>query len=136
MRKPFLAATMCLGLCSLAGCTTVDNSIGLGHRTPPPSITGAFDGSYFGPAELVRRSPGAGCPDDRKGVAEVGDKRLSFAYAPLVIFNPPIQPDGTFHETVGQSVLDGQIKNDRLKMRVRTPLCDSDYNLTFIGNHS
>lgn len=132
MSKPLLAATLLL----LAGCGTVDHYVGLGALSPAPSPTGAFDGSYFGTAELVRARPGVTCPPDELGVVEVGDQRLSFAYAPLVIFNPPVQPDGRFHATANRAVLDGQIRRNRLVMTVRSPDCEARYRMHFIGNHS
>lgn len=119
----------------LSGCTTIDHIVGIGPVNPPPSPTGAFDGSYYGEADTVRARPGQ-CPADRLGMAEVGDKRLSFAYAPQIIFNPPVQPDGTLHGVVGPSTLNGRITGRRLVMTVITPNCETHYNLHLVGNRS
>jgi hypothetical protein len=120
----------------LSGCDAVQNAVSLNRAYPPPSATGAFDGSYYGRARVVRAQPGVNCPQGRIGVMEVGDKRLSFAYAPEVIFNPAVAADGTVHDTVGPAVLDGKITDDMLVMRVTTPQCDTSYRLSFVGNHS
>lgn len=123
-------------LIALSGCAAADRVVGLGPASPPPSPTGAFDGGYFGRAELVRaRTPDA-CPASRTGVVEVGDKRLSFAYQPQVIFNPPVKPDGVLHDTVGPAVLDGRIDGERLVMDVVTPDCETRYNLRILHNRS
>ncbi len=121
----------------LCGCQTTDHLVGLGHSDPPPSVNGAFDGSYYGRArDIGKTSQPALCPINRLGVAEIGDKRLSFAYAPDIIFNPPVQPDGTLHDQVGVAILDGTVTLDHLRMTITTPDCATRYDLKLIGNRS
>lgn len=136
MLKPVRLSGLAAVLCALAGCTTVHHMFGFNPAYPPPSQTGAFDASYYGRARLVRGVDNAQCPKSRIGVAEVGDKRLSFAYAPDVVFNPPVHPDGIIHDTVGPAVLDGRITGSDLVMRVTTPQCETTYELSTIGNRS
>lgn len=137
---PATASVMaCLSalLMGLTGCETVDHSIGIGQANPRPSVTGRFDGSYYGEPDLVKSRPGAHCPpDNRLGVIEIGDKRLSFAYQPLVIFNPPIQADGHVHDKVGDATLDGQITGRDLHLVITTSNCETRYDFGLIGNKS
>jgi hypothetical protein len=99
-----------------------------------PAFT-VFDGSYEGTPQLVSND-GPGCPGERRGVVEVGDGALHFAYQPTVFFVTPVSSDGTIHGTVGDAVLDGRITGDELAMTVTTPHCHSQYALHFVWNHS
>lgn len=138
--KPLLM--MCLGL--LSACSTVgpvaNRFVGLGQASPAPSATGAFDGSYFGTVHTVRADMPAGCAADKKGVVQVGDRRVAFAYAPDVPFNATVQADGAFHDDLktqnGNATMSGKIEKDALAMVIVTPHCETHYALSLIGNRS
>lgn len=93
-----------------------------------------FDGNYKGTARLV--SATGACPNGRTGVLEIGDDTLTYAYTPDQVFQVPVAPDGTLHGEAGDTTLDGRIQNDRLLMTVKSPTCTTQYDTSFIYNHS
>jgi hypothetical protein len=115
-----LAATL------LAGCSSAPKG---------PGSTNLIDGSYQGLGSLQTANAPT-CPASEYGPLEVGDMVLHYAYTPAIIFEAPIQPDGTLHDEEGPAVLDGKLVDNRLAFTVTTPDCTSTYNNKFIWNHS
>ena len=122
MPKPTMGAAL---LALLAGCSYPHG----------PGSTNLVDGSYQGRPRL-QAVDRALCPSPHYGVLEIGDRELHFAYLPTIVFDAPVQPDGTLHDEQGPSVLDGRIHANRLQLSVTTPDCHTDYNTAFIWNHS
>jgi hypothetical protein len=100
-----------------------------------PGSTNLIDGSYKGRPALQAANPQI-CPGTHYGYVEIGDRDLHFAYLPGIIFDAPVQLNGTLHDVRGPAVLDGKIIDERLVFSVTTPQCHTDYDLGFYWNHS
>jgi hypothetical protein len=44
----------------------------------------------------------------------------------------PVQPDGSVYAVSGPSVLSGRLAGGRLAFTVRTPVCESHYNMRYV----
>jgi hypothetical protein len=125
-------ALLALGL---AGCQGWNNavltSVSSRPSNQPPDLVDKIDGNYKGPAALVAAQSPA-CPPGSFGKIEMGDQTLYFAYTPATIFVAPVLPDGTIHAVSGPAVLDGTVGGGRLIFTVRTPECESRYNLRWV----
>lgn len=93
-----------------------------------------FDGNYKGTATLV--SATGLCPNGRTGVLQIGDNLLTYAYTPEQVFQVPVGYDGRLHSVSGDTVLDGVIRNNELRMVVKSPTCTSVFDNVFAYNHS
>jgi hypothetical protein len=120
---------------------------------PPPAtptaVTGKVDGIYQGRTTLVEgvpfvimptdaqppelyaasKSP-VGCPTDRKGLIEIGDKVLLISYIPNVVLVSPVNPDGVLHASAGDYVMDGTLVDGQLDFTVTGHGCKSVYSYT------
>jgi hypothetical protein len=134
-RKPFTALlAVTLPLC-LAGCggwndTLLNYANGRAPELPSPE-SDKVDGNYKGVADLVAAQSPA-CPGDSFGKIEIGDRTLYFAYLPNTMFIAPIRPDGSVYAVSGPAVLDGRLAGGRLAFTVRTPVCESHYNMRYV----
>ena len=97
----------------------------------PTPESDKVDGNYKGAASLVATQSPA-CPGSSFGKIEIGDRTLYFAYLPNTMFVAPIQPDGSVYAVSGPAVLDGKLAAGRLAFRVRTPVCESHYNMRYV----
>jgi hypothetical protein len=97
----------------------------------PPLESDKVDGSYKGGVTLVATQSPA-CPASSFGQIEIGDQTLYFAYQPNTMFVAPIRPDGSVYAVSGPSVLDGKLTGGRLAFTVRTPVCESRYNMRYV----
>ncbi len=122
MLKPGSCAVL---LALLAGCSYPHG----------PGTTDLVDGNYRGRPAVTASAPDL-CPGNHYGYFELGDRELHFAYMPNIIFDAPVQPDGTIHDVSGPAVLDGKVVDDHMIFSVSTPECQSSYNLRFFLNHS
>jgi hypothetical protein len=65
-----------------------------------PMITGPINGYYQGRVrEVDAKAPN--CSAATRGVIEIGDKTLLYAYSPQLIYVASVQPDGTVHAEAG-----------------------------------
>ena len=114
-----------------------------------PYVPDRIDGSYQGTLYLTSypgmiphhwwqrpRVDSALCPHTTYGVVEIGDHALYYDYAPSLTFNVPIQADGTLHQTIGTSSINGKVAHDRLTFDVATPVCTSRFFGRYKLNHS
>ena len=100
-----------------------------------PGSSNLVDGSYHG-RPVLQAGTEPTCPGTHYGYFEVADRDLHFAYQPDIVFDVPVQPDGTLHDVQGKAVLDGKAANDSLVLTVTTPDCRTFYSTGFIWNHS
>lgn len=133
-KTPTLAALFAAGI-AVAGCSQWNNFI-VGRADYavsdfPANEWDTADGNYKGRAKLAA-SQSAACPGSSWGKIEVGDDRLDFAYQPGTIFVVPIPPDGKLHAVSGPSVLDGWLVGGRLQFTVKTPVCESRYDMRHV----
>jgi len=130
--KTPLAALLALGL---TGCAGWNNTLlnFANDRAPelPTPESDKVDGNYKGAANLVATQSPA-CPGSSFGKIEIGDRTLYFAYQPHTMFVAPIQPDGSVYAVSGPAVLDGKLTGGRLAFSVRTPVCESHYNMRYV----
>ncbi len=127
-----LAALLPLGL---AGCGGWNNTLLNFANNRPPELpfpeSDKVDGNYKGAANLVATQSPA-CPGSSFGKIEIGDQTLYFAYLPNTMFVAPIRPDGSLYAVSGPSVLNGRLAGGRLAFTVRTPVCESHYNMRYV----
>jgi hypothetical protein len=120
---------------------------------PPPAapmaVTGMVDGIYQGRTTLVEGEPfivmptdaqppqlyaaskiPVGCPTDRKGLIEIGDKVLLVSYIPNVVLVSPVSPDGVVHASAGDYVMDGTLVDGQLEFTVTGHGCKSVFSYT------
>jgi hypothetical protein len=131
--KTSLAVLLALALpLGLAGCNDalLNFANGRAPELPTPE-SDKVDGNYKGAASLVAAQSPA-CPGNSFGKIEIGDRTLYFAYLPNTMFIAPIQPDGSVYAVSGPAVLDGRLAGGRLAFTVRTPVCESHYNMRYV----
>lgn len=122
---------------------------------PPPAVptstavTGLVDGIYQGNTWLVAGEPFVtvptdaqppqlyaaskipmGCPTDRKGLLEIGDKVLLVTYLPNVVLVSPVMPNGVLHASAGDYVMDGTLADGQLDFTVTGHGCKSVFAYT------
>jgi hypothetical protein len=127
----------------MAGSGVLLGTALVGCAAPPPAPVpagyvapvSAFDGNYQGRVRLIAGRPPL-CPRPHTGVLEVGDRALTFAYAPDVIFTTPVAPDGSLHQQIGAAVLDGRIAGEHLSVTITSPGCSTRYDMAYVWNHS
>lgn len=130
----FSALLVVLAL-GLGACGVTNRAITRWQESRAPELPAPewdkVDGDYKGSAGLVAaQSPN--CPPGGVGVIEIGDQTLYFAYSPNVIFIAPIQPDGSLHARSGNFALDGLLTGGRLVFTVRTPACQSQFDVRYV----
>ncbi|WP_114911892.1 hypothetical protein [Acidibrevibacterium fodinaquatile] len=129
-RAGALAAVFALGACTIP--------FG-GPNLPPaphqPSAVSLFDGSYQGKVRAVGANA-ADCPKSGYGVAEIGDATLTLPYRPGVIFTVPVAADGTLHQTVEGTRIEGRAAQNQLTLLVSSGACQTRYRLSYVWNHS
>lgn len=136
MPKKPLAALLAVALpLGLAGCggwndMLLDFANSQAPELPSPE-SDKVDGNYKGAVDLVATQSPA-CPGNSFGKIEIGDRTLYFAYLPNTMFIAPIGPDGSIYAVSGTSVLDGRLAGGRLAFTVRTPVCESHYNMRYV----
>lgn len=136
MPKTPLAALLAVVLpLGLAGCggwndALLNHASGQSPELPSPE-SDKVDGSYKGAVNLVAAQSPA-CPGNSFGRIEIGDRTLYFAYLPNTMFIAPIRPDGSVYAVSGPAVLDGRLAGGRLAFTVRTPVCESHYNMRYV----
>lgn len=131
-------------LCLLAACATGNKRL-----DALPYAQDKVDGSYRGWAWLtsapdlkphrwwqVSHYDSAKCPHTGFGVFEIADRTLNYSYNPHTLFQVPVGADGSLNQVVGQSTLRGSVKNNRLIIEVRTPVCTVRFDGRFYLNHS
>lgn len=132
---PNIAPLATLLVLGLTGCGGLNNALlgFAGTRTPelPADASDKVDGNYKGAAFLTAENSPA-CPGSSYGKIEIGDQKLYFAYLPGTMFVAPILPDGSLYAVSGPSVLNGTLTGGRLIFTVRTPVCESHYNMRYV----
>lgn len=127
-----MAALLALGL---AGCSGLNNTLQnwANARAPelPSGESDKVDGNYKG-AVFLAAAQSPACPGSDFGKIEIGDRKLYFAYRPEILFVAPILSDGTLYAVSGPSVLSGTLIDGRLAFTVRTPVCESRYNMRYV----
>ena len=93
-----------------------------GTPLPPP-----VNGIYQGRSEQVKADI-PGCPLAQYGTIEIGERTLLFPYTYQLIYEVPVQSDGTLHTGAGSTVLDGRLIDGHLEFDITTPECQSRFN--------
>jgi hypothetical protein len=92
-----------------------------------PMITGPINGYYQGRVrEVDAKAPN--CSAATRGVIEIGDKTLLYAYSPQLIYVASVQPDGTVHAEAGGTTLDGTLVDGHLAFNVTTQDCKTSFD--------
>jgi hypothetical protein len=89
------------------------------------------EGTYKGTAELVSAT-GPDCPAGRPGIITIGDNRLVYSSGARQNFVALIGRDGTVRASAGNATLEGQVGNGNLAFAIRSPTCESRYNLRWV----
>ena len=130
---PYLSQKAVLLVLALVGCapTAWEDRVQAWQAAQGPNSSASFtliDGTYKGMAELVTAN-GTDCPAGRSGIITIGDQRLVYAYSPRITFIAPIRRDGSIQSSMSGASLEGRIGNGDLNFSVRTPNCESRYQL-------
>jgi hypothetical protein len=126
----------------LAGCVADSNTfrpynVALAraelHLLPEDAadLVNPVDGTYKGVVtRVVANAPT--CPVTDYGTVEIGDKTVTFAYTAATIFVIPVAPDGRVFGRVGQTTLNGSVREGRLIFTVSSPACVTEYSLRYV----
>lgn len=129
-------------LCLLAACVNGNKRL-----DALPYTYDKVDGSYRGWMHTWAPTPphrwwltntydGAKCPHTSFGIFEISDRVLNVSYTPGILFEVPVQADGTLSEVVGKNTLLGSVKKGKLIFTIRTPVCVTRVTGQFYLNHS
>lgn len=127
-----LVAPLLLGA-ALLGCAAPEPLPAAPAAQAPPANV---DGRYRGTARLIRAER-PGCPRSGARVLQLRGTTITMSYilAPrqLSQLTADIQPDGLIQASDGLGSLDGTLRDGRLELTIRSPMCENHWSLTRVG---